>query len=271
MPRVACLFIKDRTDYICKLEKSNINWGNSILATMEVTSLYTNIPTDDGITTVRQILLETMDFTVAEQNYIIQLMDLVLKNYTFLFESRFLLQIMGTAIGCNVATTFTIIYMNEFERRFVYTHPYFNNVAMWVRFIDDIFVVWQGGVESLLGFHKDINCALPSISLSLDHSREQISFLDILFQGKQPAPNLKESLPLSQLMRVKHIVSNPDLQTTRLREMTDKFCIHGYADSTLNKPQHKVESMSRQSLLTPNPTKKDIKQDRITCVTTYSK
>ena len=48
-------YVKDTTDFINKIEKITLPEG-SILVTMDVSSLYTNIPNDEGIESIREIL-----------------------------------------------------------------------------------------------------------------------------------------------------------------------------------------------------------------------
>lgn len=120
---------------------------------MAVTSLYTNIPTQDGILTVHEAIISANEFTTDETRFIIVLLRFVLCNYYCMFESTFHQQIMGTAMGCNMVPTFAVIYMNSFEEKFVYTHPFFQYAKLWLRYIDDVFIIWQGDYDSLLRFH----------------------------------------------------------------------------------------------------------------------
>ena len=48
-------FIKDTTDYLQKMAALNILPSNTTLVTMDVTSLYTNIPHSDGIEACKEI------------------------------------------------------------------------------------------------------------------------------------------------------------------------------------------------------------------------
>lgn len=152
------------------------------MATCDVSSLYTNIPTKAEIDVVRNAISLNNVFTDNEQCLVIDLLDFVLCNNYFLFESQFFQQTSGTALGCNVAPTFSVMYMNDFESRFVYTHPLFKHVRTWLRYKYYIFIVWQGSQDQLVEFHHDINQATTSISLSLEHSPLSIAFLDVLFK-----------------------------------------------------------------------------------------
>lgn len=45
--------LKDTTDFLCKLKEITDLPDDTILATMDVASLYTNIPHDDGLRAIR--------------------------------------------------------------------------------------------------------------------------------------------------------------------------------------------------------------------------
>jgi hypothetical protein len=78
--------IKDITDYLKKMENLTIP-ENTTLVTMNVTSLYTNIPHDDGIAACRKIWEQR---TVQEPptECLVEMLTLVLKNNNFIFDGR---------------------------------------------------------------------------------------------------------------------------------------------------------------------------------------
>ena len=50
--------------------------------------------------------------------------------------------------------------------------------TVWWRYIDDVFVLWTHGEESLNNFIGDINQAHPTIKFTAEWSKESVSFLD---------------------------------------------------------------------------------------------
>jgi hypothetical protein len=75
--------IKDTTDYLKKMENLTIP-ENTTLVTMDVTSLYTNIPHDDGIPECRKIWEQR---TVQEPptECLVEMLTLVLKKQQFCY------------------------------------------------------------------------------------------------------------------------------------------------------------------------------------------
>ena len=76
-----------------------------------------------------------------------------MKNFTF--NDEHFIQIKGTAMGTRVAPNFANVYMGRFEENFVYKTEWSNYVIIWVRFIDDIFLIWKGDIDSLT--HSPLN------------------------------------------------------------------------------------------------------------------
>ncbi|CAJ0944661.1 unnamed protein product [Ranitomeya imitator] len=170
----------------------------------------------------------------------------------------FYLQKRGTAMGSNVAPPYANTYMAEFETSIIYGHPLFiQNVSLWKRFIDDIFCIWGGTLESLQEFFQFLNGAWPGIKFTISHDLHRINFLDTMvikdptgvlttdlfskptdrnsllhYRSFHP-PATKRSIPISQFQRVKRIVPDKNLCDDRLQKMTTKFLERGYPPTVL--------------------------------------
>ena len=51
---------------------------------------------------------------------------------------------------------------------------------MFLRFIDDLFMIWAGSEQELLDFMSDLNKKHPSIKFKFKYSQTKIEFLDVL-------------------------------------------------------------------------------------------
>jgi hypothetical protein len=107
--------IKDTTDYLKKMENLAIP-ENTTLVTMDVTSLYTNIPHDDGIAACRKIWEQRTDQEPPTE-CLVEMLTLVLKNNNFTFDGNHYLQINGTAMGTKMAPSYANIFMGDLEER----------------------------------------------------------------------------------------------------------------------------------------------------------
>ena len=109
-------YLKDTTDFINSIETKKFP-ANTILVSMDVTSLYTNIPQDEGINTVCQAY---EDYHNKEPPipvwYLREMLSLILQENSFQFDGKEYLQIHGTAMGTKMAVAFANIFMAKIER-----------------------------------------------------------------------------------------------------------------------------------------------------------
>ena len=81
---------------------------NTTLVTMDVTSLYTNIPRDDGIAACRKIWEQRTD-QEPQTECLVEMLTLVQKNNNFTFDGNHYLQINWTAMGTKMAPSYANI------------------------------------------------------------------------------------------------------------------------------------------------------------------
>ena len=67
--------------------------------------------------------------------------------------------------------------MTTFEKKYVYTYPL--QPKLWKGFIDDIFMIWPHGIDSLLEFIDHLNIVHLTIKLTSGISHTEIPFLDL--------------------------------------------------------------------------------------------
>jgi len=76
--------------------------ANSIVFSVDVTGLYTNIPQDDGLEFCREALESRIDKSVPT-SFLIALLNIWLKNNIFEFGGKLYKQFIGTAMGIHPA------------------------------------------------------------------------------------------------------------------------------------------------------------------------
>jgi hypothetical protein len=142
-------FVKDTTHFLQILDKLGPLPPNCLLVTLDVTSLYTNIPNKEGLQAAKEALEihRTNPNAKPSNANILKMMDCVLTKNNFDFHGDHYLQIGGTAMGTKMAPSYAINTLGNFEDLFVYI--YHKQPFLWVRYIDDIFVIWQHGEEEL--------------------------------------------------------------------------------------------------------------------------
>ncbi|XP_073441691.1 uncharacterized protein [Dendrobates tinctorius] len=273
IPKIAS-YLKDTNHFLTIIRSITSVPSNCLLVTLDVSSLYTSINHHEGLHAVDKFLDTYMDLSPPKKDFCLDMLEVVLTKNFFLFEDQFFLQCRGTAMGSNVAPPYANIYMDFFEHNHIYPHPLFENqVALWKRYIDDIFLIWTGDITSLTSFFSDINNATDNISFTLHHSDHSINFLDttviinadhtlstdlytkptdrnslLLYSSCHPR-HIKRSLPHSQHCRVDRIVSDSSTRDTRHIDMDKKFLARGYPSYA--KPQTLTptpDSQSRKSI-----------------------
>ena len=127
---------------------------NSILVTMNICSLYTNIPNKEGIEAVETILERKSIGTRIISTFL----PLVLTLNNFVFNSLVgnYLQIKSWAMGTKCAPSYANVFIDLFEERYIY--PLIEKISkIYLRFIDDIFLIWTETTDQLMKFKRQIN------------------------------------------------------------------------------------------------------------------
>ena len=200
-----------------------------LLCTLDITSLYTNIPHNEGIQSIKELLaIQKPPNRSPHNSYITELLEVVQTNNYFEFSGKHYHKVSVTAMGTKLAPSYANLFMTKFEDNYVYTYQL--QPKLWKRFIDNIFLIWPHGMDSLLKFIKHLNTVHSTIKFTSDISPTEIAFLDLTIhiEGKklytrlhtkatdrhmylnynsENPMSLKRSIPYSQFLRLKRILS----------------------------------------------------------------
>ena len=168
-------FIKDTTDYLQKMAALNPLPSITTLVTLDVTSLYTNIPHSDGIEACKEIW-ESRSVKMPPTDCLVTMLTMVLKKNNFTFNGDHYLQINGTAMGTKMAPSYANIFMGKLEKQLLESS--IERPLSWYRFIDDVDMKWTQNDEELQNFLSRDNNLHPSIKFTHEISNTTISFLD---------------------------------------------------------------------------------------------
>lgn len=242
-------YIKDTYDLLNKLPRT-IDY-QSYFISLDVISLYTNIPHHLGIEAVEYWLNKYPHLIVNSipNTFIIEALHLILNNNTFLYDDVFYIQKKGTAMGTKVAPTYAHLTMAYLEVTLfsIYKTKYkidTENTIMkhYWRFLDDILIIWN----PQYGQHQDFINTFQSINTNIQFentvNENEIHFLDIKlikqnnyiisdifykltdakrylhFYSFHPR-HIKRNIPYVLSKRITRIVSDPVLLNQRLREL----------------------------------------------------
>ncbi|XP_045023551.1 uncharacterized protein LOC123467847 [Daphnia magna] len=200
LPRIPGSLI-DTSDLVDKLPKQKLPEG-TLITTMDVTSLYPNIPWGPGIEAATSFYTSNLEFLqqVAEQNNLLRpphpalfkrILNTVLCNSIINFKDiRFFHQTKGTAMGCCISVYFANCYM------FHLTQPVIERPPGWLitflRFIDDILIISNHtGPNELPELIKSITT--EHIAYTHTQPSQSDNFLDITIHLKASTNTLEIS------------------------------------------------------------------------------
>ena len=137
-----------------------------------------SVTNNEGIAPVKKKYDQYPNKTITTK-IITTFLALILSLNNFIFNSKFYLQINGCAMGTICAPSYVNIFMSEFEE--IHIYPLIKNKpAMYLRYMDHIFMVWNKPENELKHFINEINRKHQSIKFDFKFSKESIEFLDTL-------------------------------------------------------------------------------------------
>ena len=109
-------YLKDTTDFVNFIERRNLP-GDVFLVSLDVTSLYTNIPQEEGINTVCKAYQTFYgENTPIPTQSLRRILKLILQENSFEFNGKNYLQTHGTAMGTKMAVAFANLYVGGRDR-----------------------------------------------------------------------------------------------------------------------------------------------------------
>ena len=148
---------------------------------MDVTSLYTNIPQREGITTVCHAYEEFHQGNPPVPTRLLsEMLSPILLESLFQFNEKDYLQTHGTAMGTKMAVAFANIFMAKIEKEILRQSSI--KPIFWKRFIDDVISVWDTSRNEIEEFLLKANNVHPTIKFTAEISETETTFLDIQIQ-----------------------------------------------------------------------------------------
>ena len=146
--------------------------------TMDATSLYDNIPNDEGLDSLGEALEERQNSKVPT-GFIKRMFEIVLEWNLFVFHEATYLQKVGVAMGVHPAPNYADIFMakridnrirelaEEMKNQNMQNLPL---LLLLKRFLDDIFLVFQGTTKQIHQLLDKINAIHKSIQFTMEHT-----------------------------------------------------------------------------------------------------
>ena len=168
-------YVRDTQHFISRLKQLGKIPDNALLVTLDVSLLYTNIRNHEGILAVADHIRRDPEKQKIRP-HLLKLLELVLHSMNFTFNGDHYLQIGGTVMGTAVAPNYANLFMDRFKTKALANWRL--KPLIWLRFIDDIFMIWTHGEDTLNEFITYLNGIHPTIKFTHELSNTQINFLD---------------------------------------------------------------------------------------------
>ncbi|XP_041472690.1 uncharacterized protein LOC121421956 [Lytechinus variegatus] len=259
----------------------------AIIGTLDVSSLYTNIPHDEGIKASCEALAASGHSSPPHFRY--QISDVSCTNKKQLhFHGPALPTDIRHSNGYSDGSFIRLSLHDQAgtaDVRFSPCRPW-----IWWRYIDDIFFIWTREEDSLHTLIDHINSFLRTTKFTSDFSQQENHFLDVTVQKKpngitttlytKPTDthqylhssschprHCKTGIAYSQALRPCCICSEDPDFSFHTRNLQKHLCARGHGARSVQLAINKVRSLPRSEVLKPKSDKKTT--DRISLVTTF--
>ena len=158
--------LKDSLSLVRILEKTKFDLG-CFLFTVDFENLYTNIPVSDAIEMIKRLVFLYQN-VIQNTHFIIELLDIVLKNSLMSFDKEYFQQIFGIIMGTNLAPILANLYLamlqNELKNKCVHDKK-LKWPILFQRFIDDGFGIMEGGKKDVIYWINQFNTLRKTIKM----------------------------------------------------------------------------------------------------------
>ncbi|XP_060128613.1 uncharacterized protein LOC132591893 [Zootoca vivipara] len=265
-------YIRDTKDLIAKLEDLPVPRG-AILATLDVGSLYTNIPLETIRGTIENLLRSRQEQT-PPYYFLIQLLDIVFENNFFRYKNDFYIQTKGVAMGAALAPSVANIHMIDFENKhfFSESNPFTNDIILIKRYIDDLLIIFKSEA-TCIAFQEWVNTLDSHLKFTCQYHKKEIPFLDVVvyisnrntlafkpykkltdcysllhYSSSHPS-HLKRNLPYGQLIRLKRNATDKRDYRNAAHQLEKALVNRGYPNCIIQDAYRRVDGRNRKNLL----------------------
>ena len=255
---------------------------DTIIVSFDVINLYTSIPHEYGLEAIK-FWIEKFPNDLPERidrRFIIEGIKFILQNNYFNFNCDTYRQLSGTAMGTKVAPTYANLVMAFLEvQMYEQSRIRFGNdfykfiLESWKRYLDDCFILWKHSFEQLEEFKTLLNSIHDKIQFTMEYSRNQLPFLDILiiknnmnietdiyfkptdskqyllFSSCHPK-HTRTNIPFNLARRICTIVSNINTRNKRLLELKKILHDRQYPESLIENGIERAKSINIEELRT---------------------
>ena len=231
--------------------------------------MFPNIDNNLGLTAVKNAL-NARECKMPSTNCILEAVKICLECNHSVFKDNVFLQIHGTAMGPKNACSYADLAMGELDCKAKFCGPI--KPALWWRYRDDIFDLWQQGLRALEEFTQYFNSLYPTIKFELVFSESRLNVLDVnlyLVDGfiktdvyskptdshLYPPPSSShpkhvfKAIPFGVALRLRRSCSEDEFFTRKCVQYKNYLVNQGYPANLVHDQFSKVSIIPRKDLL----------------------
>ena len=280
-------YIKDSNHALEIFRKFDFSGENKIIFTMDITSLYTVIPNNEGLQALKYFFNQR-PIKKPSPETLLRLAELVFTLNCFSFGDKYYQHINGVAMGTKMGPSYANLFVGFIENKFFsnYDGP---KPDLYKRYIDDCVGTTSCSREELNQFINSVNSFHPALKYTWEISENSLAFLDIklsindnglstsvhykptdshnyLLHSSSHPQHVKNAIPFSKFLRLRRLCSDDTDFKNKCEEICQFFKKCGYPDSAVTTGKHRAQEIDRETAL---QTSQNEETDRIPFTLTY--
>ena len=273
------------------------------LVSLDIESMYSNMSLDLGKSASKEYLdsrytnnscVDDQDSLKVTTKSILDALELCVKNNYFKFNSQVYKQAGGVGTGIKLAPPFACLGVGKFEKiAFNSNHELLDLILLWKRYIDDVFMLFNGSKEQCKELVDWLNTLMPGvIKFKFEYSKKNIEFLDldIRIENGRIETNLfvkptnlqlfldyhsnhpqhcKEGIVFSQAIRLIERCSKPEDLKTNLKKLEEKLLDRNFPNTLISEKFEMAKALDRKTILRRKSRNKS--DDKVRGIFTHNK
>ena len=172
-------FVKDSFTFADSIRKFPFNDAQTMYS-FDVESLYTNVPVSEAIEIALDELYKktTKVDSALNRDQMGKLLNFAVRDVPFRFLNDQYSQVGGVAMGSPLAPALADLFTTKMEQKLNQFST--NRPKIWLRYVDDVFCVFEINVEKIHSFLEWINKWHPNLWFTIKlEQNKQLQFLDV--------------------------------------------------------------------------------------------
>ena len=151
------------------------------MISLDVTALFTNVPLEFVSSKLKEKFDEGIFSSPIDIDCFLELIRLCVSSTVFSFNNEGYKQKFGVAMGSPLSPILANLCMEFIENDILENCPVHLKPAVWLRYVDDIFIIFKGTQDQFDEFFNYVNSFLPSIQFTVEYEVDyKLPFLDVM-------------------------------------------------------------------------------------------